>query len=191
MPAIRPPLSEDEASDLVRGLREGLVEVDKGAVGAGVRFLSRMLPGLHAPIFKRAGPGKAELYREMITHFAALCALVLDRGYPADRIRTAYAGKEELDAIVTDAEGNAVIAMEAKSSPASLNTMLREVETCDLLEGACRHRDHPKIVGLRRANPKFLWAIAPGDRRAFRVDALEPRVTLTPVNDLPAGPATG
>jgi hypothetical protein len=93
-----------------------------------------------------------------------------------------------LDLVVSDEQGRAVIGGEAKTSGQALDAMLDEVRFC-VLEESCTHREHRKIVGLRREQPRF-WAIRPGERRAFEISYRTSRLDLYPIEDIPTASPT-
>jgi hypothetical protein len=181
MPAINPPLQEDEAGDFMRGLEAGLFNFDDhGYYQTPMRWVKGILFG-HTPI-----SGKRILSRETITQTAAASALVLSYKWPMAQVAI-ESGDLALDLLVTDSSGRVVVGGEAKTTSPLLDAMLHEVQTCVLADEDCTHREHKKIRGLRKERPEFFWAVAPGDRRAFRVEYLRSRLVLEQVEDIPLG----
>jgi hypothetical protein len=188
--------SPDEARAFFRGIEGGVISVDKHGY---VSFLESGAPPRWGPLWllRRNSASAPEttvhVWWELLTQIMAFVELVLDHGWQPRRVGV------DIDADTFDvgmfAEGgeDVLIAGEVKPTSAGLAKLLAEMRSCAEMgcSAGTRHATdgHKKYLGLRRVQPEFFWAVAPGVRSLFRVRVSGDRAALEPVEGLPT-PAT-
>jgi hypothetical protein len=134
------------------------------------------------------------MWREFLTHAAAVAILHLDYGYRCDDIALDV---DSFDLLVYSRSNQPLVAVEVKKTTAELDKMLAAMHGLAAvgLETVCNRRKlsnaHNKFRGLLAIRPKYFLAIAPGDIRALRVryrtDQLPKSAELVPVDRIPRG----
>lgn len=200
-PRIDPPLAEEEAQAFLRGVEEEIFWVREEGY-----FSSPMFAGPKSPeeqktqnLFNTRSrqTGERGLGREGLCQMAAAADLVLTYGWSPDRIvieprkSDLGAGLDwAVDIGVFAAPRVPVILAEVKSGQSKIEDLVRQIRACAEKgsHGDCPSRQHNKWAALWATRPhtQYFWAVAPGCRRAYRLQYSATRVVLKEAPDIPS-----
>ncbi len=192
-PVVLPTdLHPDEAIGFLRGLNAGIVRVDDSGRCA--------LPSIHRAsakptepcLFSRRPDGSIYLaWREYITQVGAVASLVLDYGWPLELVALDPRTVEFDVAGFASPAGDAFMAVagETKKTQRELSKLLTQMDAVSRSTDASTQQaptdGYKKYRGLLKERPLYFWAVAPGVRRAFRVNHEGPSAALEEIGDLP------
>ena len=176
------PLTEWELERWTRGLGRELVRLN----GSSFRLGSGRQSSFSLFVKDESG-APAGLRREALTQAAAYVALIMDYGYPRSLVGFEVEG---LDVAVRDPRGGVLIYAETKASAASLERLLARLAAdfeggLPLLDEEEQDDAYKKADRVLDHRPAYFWAVAPGERKAFRVRFTQFGFGLDPLADLP------
>lgn len=185
----------DEANGFLRAIEHGILEVnDIGKCGLPNLHRIKTKPTEASLLNNNNSSGAIRMvWREYITQVGATASLIIDYGYPQNRVAL-DPGDWKFDIAVypdsTNPDAHIYIAGETKKSERELKKTMSEMLT------ACRQAIPPdtitkkndgqkKYEGMLVNKPLYFWAVAPGLRTAYQVDYDQSRVSMRRMDDLP------
>lgn len=176
-------LVESDAASVERGFAAGLLAIESA------HRLRTMDPRQRAAWLVEGDP--AHLCWEYLPHMAAYVELVLDHGFPLQAVRFDTPEEElRLDLAALNEDGRVLVLGEAKAEPLQLRKLEALVPTFEgdphWPGGSDATRDAQKLAHqLWATRAPYLWLVAAGTRRAFKV-SYGRTMTLTVLKALPA-----
>jgi hypothetical protein len=174
-------VTPEEAQGFFRAIDAGLFELEQDGQcrPVGMRAGYYCYPLLYRPL---KAENRVILWREWLTHAAAVASLHLDFHYPRYNIALDV---DALDILVYSPSNQPLVAVEAKQSSKLLERMLAEISTLQRhgLELRCNapplSNAAKKYRGLLALRPEFFLAVAPGISRAYAVHYPDDRAVQT------------
>jgi len=179
---INPPLGEEEAKYFLRGLEDGLFELDElGYVQ------SDLLPPPSVGNTRQKmcqifwhNPPPPRLFREGVCQLATASSLILKRGWLKSHIVMEPSIKEHrsfaygVDILVKASPEKILICVEVKRSAAELEKLVRDLTACCRRGAHARDdcgfpQNHPKYEFCAFYKPEYFFAVAPDAETCFRL----------------------
>jgi hypothetical protein len=179
-------LLEDETRSVERGCAAGVIAIEETN-----RIVTKD-PWQGTAWIVEGTP--AHLCWEYLPHMAAYAELLLDLEYPAAAVRFETPDDElRFDLAVVDEAGRVSVLGEAKTEPRMLDKLESLVGTfaadCGWPDRKSSAKEAQKLAHqLWVTRAPYLWLVASGARRAFRVEYND-RIALAPIDRLPAAEA--
>ncbi len=188
---INPPLALEEAKYFLLGLESGLFSLE-----AEGYVQSELLPHNFTQ-----GPGQIfalhppppRLVRESIFQLATASTLVLERGWRPSQIKIGAddASSYGVDMVVKSVAAEILVCVEIKRSLHELQKFTSDFRQC------CKRGEHAKADcafqqnhGIYefcvRAQPNYLWVVAPGDDVGFKLSYAGAMIKVEELDTLPS-----
>ena len=178
---IAPSLSPTEAEFFVRGVEEGLFEVDgEGRVRSAV--LSLVITDEESPPFQlfTHEPAPPRLRREAILQLSTAATLILDRGWLPRQIELkppapGYNLARDVDILVNLSRGDLVAGVVMKRTAHELDKLNRDLRQCGKrgrhpLDNCGFPQNHATYEFCVNERPLYLWAVAPDGQICLRLE---------------------
>ena len=195
---ISPPLGMEEAEYFLRGLEDGLFEIDElGYVQ------SDLLPPPSEGNTRQKmcqifwhNPLPPRLFREGVCQLATASSLILKRGWLKSHLVMEPSIKEHrsfaygVDILVKTSPQKILICVEVKRSAAELQKLIRDLSAC-CMRGAHGRDDcgfpqnHPKYEFCAFYEPAYFFAVAPDAEICFKLKYESGAIELEQLPSLP------
>lgn len=194
---IEPRLAAEEAKLFLQGLETELYRIDfEGYVQSALLPPSgKNTKQKMCQIFWH-NPPPPRLFREGVCQLSTAARLVLERGWPQERIAMEPTSWDHgplaysVDILLKTETNGIVAAVEVKRSPKELATLKRGFIHCSSRPShsrtECRFpQNHPKHAFCARYRPHYFWAVAPGAEFCFKLSYFSEGIDLVEIATLP------
>lgn len=168
-------LTDEEVSGFLRACKKGICKFDNEG--------RCLLPSIRRVPVKPTEPRLIGFrghrpylaWREYVVQVGFLAELLLDYGYEPSLVALDPERDWAFDLAVYARSGSMVIAVEVKKSRREIEAEMKAIAS----------RTSNKYRGLIRHRARYFWAVAPGYRRAFRIDSSGGEIVMAEIGDIP------